>query len=208
MVDRIVYSIEPHGEDWIVGRILSLHTGNERRCCFATTPLIGWVKAYNQSWILYRTVIRIYQVLILHVVPCNRFNIKSVCLDIEILMMKIRSSQDHLFHIHDFSKTPSLYWDSPLVHTIPTGCLASKLTQFSRQIHYLKVCWPFDIFNYICNNQTTLFKVAHHITATSWWERCHLKSPASRMFVQPFVQAQIKEIEAPRYLPMTGGFPS
>ena len=32
-----------------------------------------------------------------------------------------------------------------------------------------------------------------YITMTSQWARCHLKSPASRMFAQPFVQAQIKE---------------
>ena len=30
------------------------------------------------------------------------------------------------------------------------------------------------------------------ITMTSWWARWRLKSPASRSFAQPFVQAQIK----------------
>ena len=30
-------------------------------------------------------------------------------------------------------------------------------------------------------------------TVTSWWARWYLKSPASGLFAQPFVQAQIKE---------------
>ena len=30
------------------------------------------------------------------------------------------------------------------------------------------------------------------ITVTSQWARWHLKSPASRLFIQPFIQAQIK----------------
>ena len=31
------------------------------------------------------------------------------------------------------------------------------------------------------------------ITVTLWWARWRLKSPASRLFTQPFIQAQIKE---------------
>ena len=39
---------------------------------------------------------------------------------------------------------------------------------------------------------------------TEWWR---LKSPASRWFAQPFVQAQIKEnIKAPRHWPLCGEF--
>ena len=38
-----------------------------------------------------------------------------------------------------------------------------------------------------------------HITVTSQWARCRLKTPASPLFTQPFIQAQIKEnIKAPR----------
>ena len=41
-----------------------------------------------------------------------------------------------------------------------------------------------------------------HITVTSWWARWRLKSPASRLFTQPFIQAQIKEnIKALRLTP-------
>ena len=39
------------------------------------------------------------------------------------------------------------------------------------------------------------------------WARWHLKSPASRVFAQPFIQAQIKEnIEAPRHWTLWGQF--
>ena len=45
------------------------------------------------------------------------------------------------------------------------------------------------------------------ITMTSKWERWRLKSPASRLFTQLFIQAQIKEnISAPRYWPLWGEF--
>ena len=45
------------------------------------------------------------------------------------------------------------------------------------------------------------------ITMTSKWARWRLKSPASRVFTQPFIQAQIKEnIKAPRHWPLCGEF--
>ena len=45
------------------------------------------------------------------------------------------------------------------------------------------------------------------ITVTSSWARWRLKSPASRLFAQPFVQAQIKEnIKCPRDWPLSSGF--
>ena len=43
----------------------------------------------------------------------------------------------------------------------------------------------------------------HSISVTSYWVRWRLKSPASRLFTPPFVQAQIKEsITAPRHWPL------
>ena len=45
------------------------------------------------------------------------------------------------------------------------------------------------------------------ITVTSWWAWWRLKSPASRLFTQSFVQAQIKEnIKAPPHWPLWGEF--
>ena len=35
--------------------------------------------------------------------------------------------------------------------------------------------------------------LSHYITVTSQWARWHLKSPASRLFTQLFIQAQIKK---------------
>ena len=47
-----------------------------------------------------------------------------------------------------------------------------------------------------------------YITLTSWWARRRLKSPASRLFTQPFIRAQIKEnIKAPRHWPLCGNSP-
>ena len=44
-------------------------------------------------------------------------------------------------------------------------------------------------------------------TMTSWWARWRLKSPASRVFTQAFIRAQIKEnIKAPRHWPLCGEF--
>ena len=40
-----------------------------------------------------------------------------------------------------------------------------------------------------------------------YWARCRLKSPASRLFTQPFIQTQIKEnIKAPPHWPLCGEF--
>ena len=44
------------------------------------------------------------------------------------------------------------------------------------------------------------------ITMTSLWARWRLKSPASRLFTQPFIQgADQRKIKAPRYWPSWGG---
>ena len=48
---------------------------------------------------------------------------------------------------------------------------------------------------------------AKPIKMTSQWARWRLKSPASRLFTQPFIQTQIKEnIKAPRHWPLCGEF--
>ena len=51
-------------------------------------------------------------------------------------------------------------------------------------------------------------RVAHkqrNVTVTSWWAPWRLKSPASRLFTQAFIQTQIKEnIKAPRHWLLCG----
>ena len=50
---------------------------------------------------------------------------------------------------------------------------------------------------------------AHYyiITMTSQWARMRLKSPASRLYTQVFIQAQIEEnIKSPRHWPLWGEF--
>ena len=47
-----------------------------------------------------------------------------------------------------------------------------------------------------------------NITVTSQWVRWRLKSPASRLLTEAFIQAQIKEnIKAPRHWPLCGDSP-
>ena len=51
------------------------------------------------------------------------------------------------------------------------------------------------------------FVPAFHTTMTSWWAWWRLKSSASRLFTQPFIQAQIKEnIKAPLHRNLCGEF--
>ena len=52
-----------------------------------------------------------------------------------------------------------------------------------------------EIAYYVCIIYTqtcSLDKSVKIITVTSWWARCRLKSPASRLFTQTFVRAQIR----------------
>ena len=46
---------------------------------------------------------------------------------------------------------------------------------------------------YITKRCTTLPMRSFRITMTSQWARWRLKSPASRLFTQPFIQAQVKK---------------
>ena len=60
-----------------------------------------------------------------------------------------------------------------------------------------------------CNGHARLhFKhVSLHITGTSQWAQWRLKSTASRLFAQPFVQVRLKEnIRVPRHWPWWGEF--
>ena len=52
-----------------------------------------------------------------------------------------------------------------------------------------------------------LWTFNNNITVTWQWTRWRLKSPASRLFTQSFIQAQIKEnIKVPRHWPLCGEF--
>ena len=68
----------------------------------------------------------------------------------------------------------------------------------------------------------TICRVCLHVITSSWnaqfkttvitlmskWARWRLKSPASRLFTQVFIQVQIKEnIKAPRHWPLCGNSP-
>ena len=62
-----------------------------------------------------------------------------------------------------------------------------------------------DISVYI--KLTFLYSSSAIITLTSQWARWRLKSPASGLFTQLFIQVQIKEnIKGPRHWPLCGEF--
>ena len=75
--------------------------------------------------------------------------------------------------------------------------------------------WRYAELNLVpgINNHYLVFKECDNrdnvddITMTSKWARWRLKSSASRLFTQPFIQAQIKEnIKAPRHWRFPGEF--
>ena len=66
-------------------------------------------------------------------------------------------------------------------------------------------------FYYSCQYDTyrnVKSKLTEQNFAVTWsWVRWRLKSPASPLFTQPFIQVRIKEnIKAPRYWPLCGEF--
>ena len=63
------------------------------------------------------------------------------------------------------------------------------------------------VFSYPASQSLCLIFFAFLIILTSQWPQWRLKSPASRLFTQSFIQAQIKEnIKAPRHWPLCGEF--
>ena len=71
--------------------------------------------------------------------------------------------------------------------------------------NYLNQCWHTKCqpCKLSCRGPS---KIGMCITVTSKWARWRLKSTASRLFTQPYIQAQIKEnIKAPRHWPLWWG---
>ena len=106
-----------------------------------------------------------------------------------------------------------------LVPDICGSNLKSKILKFITQNSSLGPCCEISL-RYITpnptNDKSTLVYVmalwcqaaSHYvITITSQWVWWRLKSPASRLFTQPFIQMQIKEnIKALRHWPLCGEF--
>ena len=71
-------------------------------------------------------------------------------------------------------------------------CLCSELNSYGA------ISTPSNITEAVIFN----LKTVHYITMTSYWTWWRLKSPASRLFTQPFIHAQIEEnIKTPRHWP-------
>ena len=118
--------------------------------------------------------------------------------------------------------------DAP-THKLPLSCaiwiyVCVSSVLLTSPLHIVKpVCWqggriiartnhgytrhvcPSDFF---CHQPLWWQAQTHVIIVTSWWARWRLKSPASPMFTQPFIQAHIKEnIKALRHWPLWGNSP-
>ena len=90
---------------------------------------------------------------------------------------------------------------STLVQVIVWCCQATS--------HYLSQCWHRSMSSYgvtklqwvceVTDCVASLSRIMWDITVMSYWARWHLKSPASRLFTQPFIKENIK---APRHWPL------
>ena len=106
------------------------------------------------------------------------------------------------------------------LHPVPLQCILLLIaTQVSISFAHLHPSraksfrWYIKIYLYFlsfCNTaKTQVVQILRPliITVTSQWVQWRLKSSASRLFTQPFIQAQIKEsIKAPRHWPLWGEF--
>ena len=70
--------------------------------------------------------------------------------------------------------------------------------------------WYLTLVNYLCRPGCGQFMIVLKtldITMTSQWAWWRLRSPASRLFTQPFIRAQIKEnFKVPRHWPLCGEY--
>ena len=123
-------------------------------------------------------------------------------------MSDIKLFSHVLFEInHDYSGITSAAQGSPsyeIIIQLCVKCLYGKNTlNISTKFSDVAFLPPLRPLVYILSDAIFSFT----ITMTSQWPRRRLKSPASRLFTQPFIQTQIKEnIKAPRHWPLCGEF--
>ena len=99
-----------------------------------------------------------------------------------------------MFPFDDVIMKPVFLW------TVGSGCY--MISRIQDETHFMNatkwLCIDMLVEDY--NDSIT-------ITMTSEWAWWRLKSPASRLFTQPFIRAQIKvNIKAPRHWPLCGEF--
>ena len=146
------------------------------------------------NWGVWRHVVTI-------LVLCYLTQVNAVPLNTD----SVFQNKDGVLLIHELS---SLRYDGRLIFT--TGIIIPGkmiLIYWKRTLgagkYDLKAPYSQVRSSLLCRCKTSVF--SDDITVTSQWARWRLKSPASRLFAQPFVQAQIKEnIKAPRHWPLWG----
>ena len=86
-----------------------------------------------------------------------------------------------------------------LIYPVPQGCFTATVTIIGLPQGPVQQIWRIGLYITIIHQEDC------NITVTSQWARWRLKLPASRLFAQPFVQAQIKENKkVPRHWPLWG----
>ena len=95
-------------------------------------------------------------------------------------------------HAHAHTRMETIYGYFNLIWFVLISISQQSLQQ---------TAWPHYMFVWVC------FPSCCVTAATSQWARWRLKSPAYRLFTQPFVQAQTKEdTKALRHWPLWGEF--
>ena len=105
-------------------------------------------------------------------------------------------------NIHRWSYSVSLFYEILFGIFI---CVMYKMNGFRHhEYHIIHIIYGLQLLYWVVH----VYNDGHEfITITSQWARRRLKSQASRLFIQPFIQAQMKEsIKAPRHWPLRGEF--
>ena len=120
--------------------------------------------------------------------------------------------RDQRTSLHDIEIVSIRWFSCCYLHVMaqPLYHLFAKYSQNTRMCGRDMKCflWIHSLIYHVLVN-AAWYVMCHDklITVTSLWAQCRLKSPASRLFTQPFFQAQIKEdIKAPRHWPLRGEF--
>ena len=120
----------------------------------------------------------------------------------------------HLPHIHYIYIYIYIYIQNILIFLCgkvrmkPSRPLLISIVRLKPRFHQKTLQYKYSTTAYSAKPDVPGGKPHLSITMTSWWPRWCLKSPVSRFFAQPFVQAQIRENIKLRVTSLCEGNPS